>query len=91
MNAGEPVSSIDIFLDDVKHKVIQPAKRPDGNRQQEGRLQLRVLEQNRGRCQGSRNEKQKPFQVDESGTLQIAHSFNSAGKSAKAHKSSLTR
>ena len=43
--AGELVGGIDVILDHIKSKIVEPAEAPDGNGEQRSYTPLRILQQ----------------------------------------------
>jgi hypothetical protein len=64
-NPGESIIRIDIFFDDVKHKVIQPAKGPDGDGQQKSGSEIWAVEQYRNGGNRSGDQEKKALEINQ--------------------------
>src|ERR1035438_3984362 len=80
---GEFVFRVNVFLDDVKREIIEPAETPHGQRQQHGGPPFRIVEKNENGGGDADEQEKHSLQFDPKWVGQVFHNFRCGGVSAE--------
>ncbi len=70
---GKFVARVNVFLDDVKRKIVKPAAAPDRHREQHGGLPFGIIEKNQEGGGEADDKKQNAFQLDPKRIREVFH------------------
>jgi hypothetical protein len=87
--SGKFVRGFNIFLDDVKRAIVKPAETPDGQREQDDCLPIRIIQEKQDGGDESDEQKQQSFDFYPGWVGQIFHKANQlrcSGVSAERRK-----
>jgi hypothetical protein len=74
--AGKLVTRVNVFLNDVKRKVVKAAKTPNSHRKQNRRLPFRIVQVDEHRRGDSNDQEQQALQFDPECAGKVFHSLN---------------
>lgn len=79
--AGESKGGIHVVLNHIEGEVVEAAKAPDRDDQQEGNRRTGRVAEQQSRCKDAEEKKEHAFQLDEPGIGEVSHPRIMAGKS----------